>query len=212
MCPNGDHAIVAIVAADDRDVLDRLAALEAEVKADADAQKARKAAALAKLRQQQADKEADKQAVAERDAARVRNQARRRDRDDDDDGGVDTAMTLARGAKLAGRAKAELSRPRQKGQKSWMASGLLSLFFGPVGWVYAGSLREAVPAGALYLAAMLILSKLPVFLMWPVMMVALPISGIAGVVYALQYNRHGKRQRLFDRDDGKKKLRAGDES
>ena len=37
------------MADDDRAVMERLAALEAEVKADADAQRARKAAALAKL-------------------------------------------------------------------------------------------------------------------------------------------------------------------
>jgi hypothetical protein len=36
-------------------------------------------------------------------------------------------------------------------------------------------------------------------------MVALPLSGIAGVIYALQYNRTGKRQRLFG-DSDKKQL------
>ena len=41
-------------------------------------------------------------------------------------------------------------------------------------------------------------------LLMPVLMVALPLSGIAGVVYALQYNRNGRRQRLFG--DEKKQL------
>ena len=37
----------------------------------------------------------------------------------------------------------------------------------------------------------------------------LPLSGIAGVVYALQYNRKGSRQRLFDKDKAKKQLPSG---
>ena len=73
---------------------------------------------------------------------------------------------------------------------------------GPIGWLYAGSLREAIPASAGWLALASIASKIiPTFLLMPVLMVVLPLSGIAGVVYALQYNRHGGRQRLFDRDD-----------
>jgi len=41
-------------------------------------------------------------------------------------------------------------------------------------------------------------------------MVVLPLSAIAGVVYALQYNRNGSRQRLFDGDKTKtKQLRSG---
>ncbi len=202
------------MSADERELNERLAALEAEVKADAAAQKARKDAAIAKLRDQQARKQAEQQALAERQAAVVKKQARRKreqsEEDDDDGGGLETAMMMAKGAKLATQAKRELSKPREKGQKSWLASGGLSLLFGPVGWLYAGSFREAIPAGILYVIAMTILSKLPMFLVWPVMMIALPVSAIAGVVYALSYNKHGKRQRLFDRDD-KKKLASGDD-
>ena len=88
------------------------------------------------------------------------------------------------------------------------------MFFGPVGWLYAGSLREAIPASLLYILAASIAMKLPLFLIWPVMMVALPISGIAGVVYAIQHNRHGGRMRLFDKDEEheaeKKRLKSGD--
>jgi hypothetical protein len=198
------------VSADDRELQRRLEALEAEVKADTAAKQQRKEEALARLREQQAQKQAEKEALAARQAAMVKKQARRRDDDDDDDGGLETAVTLAKGAKLANQAKRELSRPRQKGEKSWLASGGLSFLFGPLGWLYAGSFREAIPAGILYVIAMTILSKLPMFLVWPVMMIALPLSAIAGVVYALSYNRHGKRQRLFDRDD-KKKLASGDD-
>jgi oligopeptidase B len=84
----------------------------------------------------------------------------------------------------------------KKGEKSWIKSGLASMLLGPIGWLYAGSLREAIPASVAYLALAAILSKLP-FIMWPVMMVALPLSGIAGVVYALQFNKTGQRQRLW---------------
>jgi hypothetical protein len=122
--------------------------------------------------------------------------------------GLGGALELA--AK-ANRVKQELSRAPKKGEKSWIVSGLASLALGPVGWLYAGSLREAVPATAGWLALAALASKLlPVFLMMPVLMVILPLSGIAGVVYALQYNRKGSRQRLFDGDkDKQKQLRSG---
>jgi hypothetical protein len=81
------------------------------------------------------------------------------------------------------------------------------MLLGPLGWLYAGSLREAIPASVAYLLVAAVISKLP-FIMWPVMMVALPLSGIAGVVYALQYNKHGSRQRLWG-DKKKKELPPG---
>ncbi|MBK9032039.1 MAG: hypothetical protein IPL61_12065 [Myxococcales bacterium] len=37
----------------------------------------------------------------------------------------------------------------------------------------------------------------------PVLMVLLPLSGIAGLVYAIGHNRAGKRIKLFGDDDGK---------
>src|SRR5262249_30923415 len=61
-----DHAIVEAVADDDRALMERLAALEAEVKADADAQRARKAAAVAKLRDQRVTQTAGDAAVSKR--------------------------------------------------------------------------------------------------------------------------------------------------
>lgn len=126
--------------------------------------------------------------------------------DDDDDGLLGGALALRDGAKLAKKAaaaKAELERPREKGEKSWLASTGLSLLFGPLGWLYAGSFREAIPAGFAYLVAAAILSKLPMFLVMPVLMVAMPVSAIAGLVYAIQYNRHGQRMRLFGEDKAK---------
>ena len=84
--------------------------------------------------------------------------------------------------------------------------------FGPVGWLYAGSLREAVPASAAYLVLGAIAWRLFAifpFLIMPVLMIALPLSGIAGVVYALQFNRHGSRQRLFGDEKKKPKQLPG---
>lgn len=206
-----DHAIVRTVAEDDRAVLDRLAALEAEVKADEDKKRAHKETALAKVREQRAAQQAERDALRSRQAALVsrkkvveetveneeveEREERPRGRRGGDLGG---ALELA--AKAHG-VKEELQR---KGEKSWIKSGALSLFFGPLGWLYAGSLREAVPAGLAYLAAAFILAKLPSILLMPALLIALPLSAIAGVVYALQYNRHGSRQRLFDKSDDKK--------
>jgi hypothetical protein len=167
----GDHAIVRVVPVDDAELNRRLAALEAEVKADSDAQAARKVAQKPQ-RQEKADEPSQ----------------------------LDTAMMVAKGARLANRAQKELSKPLKQGDKSWLASAGLSLILGPVGWLYAGSFREAIPGAFLYIVVAAILSKLPIFLVWPVMAVLLPASAIAGLVYALQYNKHGKRMRLWDKD------------
>jgi hypothetical protein len=192
--------------------MERLAALEAEVKADADAQRARKEAALAKAREQRAQQEAERDALRARQAALVtRKKAPAREDDDEDDGGrgdgLGDALALA---KKAHGVKQELARTPKAGEKSWVKSGIASMLLGPLGWLYAGSFREAVPASAAWLAFAAIASKLvPMFLLMPVLMVALPLSGIAGVVYALQYNRKGSRQRLFDKDKSKKQLPSG---
>lgn len=199
-----DHAIVEGVADDDRALRERLAALEAEVAADADVQRARRTAAAAKLRDQRVTKsagDAASRAAVRRAALDDSDAANDRARGLEDLGG---ALELA--AK-ANRVKQELSRTPKKGEKSWMVSGVASLALGPAGWLYAGSLREAVPATVGWLALALVASKiLPVFLMMPALMVIMPLSAIAGVVYALSYNRTGSRQRLFDGKDGKKAL------
>jgi len=209
---------------DDRALMERLAALEAEVKQDADAQRARKEAAMAKVREERAKAEAEKADLRSRQAALVRRQPAAEPEpsvDDDEDRGVferlrrrdsseaDHADGLGGAIELAGKAnrlKGELAKTPQKGEKSWMKSGLLSLFFGPVGWLYAGSWREAVPASAGWLLFLAVMSKLSIFsfLFIPILAVLMPLSGIAGAVYALSYNRKGKRQRLFGED--KKKL------
>lgn len=191
---------------DDRAVMERLAALEAEVKADADAKRARKEAALAKVREQRAAQQAERDELRARQAALV---TRKREPEADVDHGENIGGALEL-AKRAHGVKQELTRAPKQGDKSWVKSGVASMLLGPLGWLYAGSLREAVPASAAWLAfAYIATNLLPMFLLFPVLMVALPLSGIAGVVYALQYNRSGGRQRLFDRDKKPKQLGSG---
>ena len=164
------------MADDDRGVRERLAALEAEVKAEADAARARKDEALARLREQQAE-QAELRA---RQQAIVAKKPTKRDvRDDDDDadrdGGLSGAIELAN---KANRVRNELAKKPGKGGKSWMASGVASLALGPLGWLYAGSLREAVPAATIWVLLAALASKiLPTLLLWPVLMVVMPLSG-----------------------------------
>jgi len=199
--------------------MDRLAALEAEVKADAEAQRARKAAAITKLRDQRVTQTAQRDQLRTRqaelvtgkrapgaDRERVVSRARQESHEVEDLGDLGGALELA---SKANRVKQELTRAPKKGEKSWKWSGVASLALGPVGWLYAGSLREAVPAAAAWIALLALASK--IFLLFPVLMVGMPLSAIAGVVYALQYNRGGSRKRLFTGDKAKpKQLRNGD--
>ncbi|HSK05116.1 MAG TPA: hypothetical protein VK932_27895 [Kofleriaceae bacterium] len=194
--------------------MERLAALEAEVKADGDAQRARKEAALAKVREQRAEQQAERDAIRARQAELVTRRKPARDEDEDDGGGGGIADALAL-AKRAHGMKQELTRAPKAGEKSLVKSGLASMLLGPLGWLYAGSMREAIPASAAWLAFAALASKIiPMFLLMPVLLVALPLSGLAGVVYAMQYNKAGSRQRLFDKDKGKdrskKQLSGGD--
>lgn len=103
-----------------------------------------------------------------------------------------TALSIAQSARN------ELEKRPDEGNKSLLLSGGLSLVFGPLGWLYAGSFREAIPAS---LAFVLLVYLLPTFLLLPIAGIGLPISGIAGVVYAWQHNRSGKRDRILGDDD-----------
>jgi hypothetical protein len=197
---------------DDRAVMERLAALEAEVKADADAQRARKDAALAKVREERAKHQAERDDLRERQAALVarkpREASRARDNAELDHGDLGGALELAG---KANRVRNELARKPGKGEKSWVKSAIASTALGPVGWLYAGSMREAVPAATAWIALLALLSKIGLtMLVLPALVVALPLSGLAGVYYAIQYNRHGGRQRLFG-DGDKKQLESGDD-
>ena len=193
---------------DEAAVRARLAALEAEVKAETDAKSAAKTAALARLREQKAAKDAERQALVSRQAAVVTSQKAKRPASSVDD--FESALELARKARGV---KEELAKPRGAGEKSWLISGGASLLLGPLGWLYAGSFREAIPASAAYLVLATIMVKLPfMFVLMPAILVAALVSGVIGITYSYQYNKHGKRQRLFgdkDKDKDKKKLPSG---
>jgi len=202
---------------DDRAVMERLAALEAEVKADADKQRARKDAAMAKMREQRAAQQAESDGLRQRQQALVKKSPARKlvDSDDaDDDPGPRASRSSRMSAdeiggalQLARKAQGVHQELAKGGEKSWIKSGIASMLLGPLGWLYAGSLREAVPASVAWLAFGALASKIiPMFLLMPVLLVALPLSGIAGVVYAMQFNRAGKRQRLFNKDKKPKQL------
>lgn len=186
--------------------MERLAALEAEVKADADAQRARKDAAIAKVREQRAAEQAASESLRMRQAELV-TKKKRPPADEADPSRDDIGDTLAL-AKRAHDVKQELARPTKAGEKSWVKSGLASLVLGPLGWNYAGSLRESIPATAVWLAFAAIASSIPSLLLFPVLMVVMPLSGIAGVVYAMQYNKKGGRQRLFGKKKPAKQLKG----
>lgn len=182
--------------ATDDEVRARLERLEAEVKRDAEvkleADRRREAEAIAARDARRSARDDGQRALVRSSPARPR-----RDRDEIDLG---DALVLAR---KAADAKQELARPRQAGEKSWLISGGLSFVLGPLGWLYAGAWREAVPASLFYLLAAGIAGKiLPMFLLMPVLMVVLPLSAIGGVVYALGYNRGQQRVRLFGEDTG----------
>jgi hypothetical protein len=100
-------------------------------------------------------------------------------------GATTSLATVARAAALTRRGGDE---------KSVIASGALSLFLGPLGWLYAAPLREAVPAILAHAAAV---TFIPHFLLVPVLGVLAPLSGAAGVYYAWRHNQTGERTGLF---------------
>jgi hypothetical protein len=91
-------------------------------------------------------------------------------------------------------------------QKSLIASGLLSFFFGPLGWLYAAPLKDAGPAIAIFV---LLVAVLPHILLAPLLGVLMPLSGAAGVAYAWSHNRRGERTSLADAARGKLPPRRG---
>jgi hypothetical protein len=102
-------------------------------------------------------------------------------------GGAERA--LSRGSRATG-----LAPNGGADRKSVVASGVLSLVLGPFGWLYAAPLRESVPAViALCVAA----SFVPRLLLTPLFAIVFPLSGLAGVYYALRHNQTGERSGLF---------------
>jgi hypothetical protein len=177
---------------------DRFHALRADVAAQVE----RKRAARARLEAQRAAKLAQEQARKAREQALVVVDSELEASDKPSlwnrlRGRYDAGTALS----VASSARRELDKGPRSGNKSLLASGALSFFLGPLGWLYAGSFRESIPAALAFLLAMKIL---PLIILWPLVGVAFPVSGLIGVVYAWQYNHSGKRQRLLgDGDDDK---------
>jgi hypothetical protein len=82
----------------------------------------------------------------------------------------------------------------EPGEKSVIVSGVLSFIGGPLGWLYAGHWREAVPAS---IALAILWKLLPTFLFAMAWTVVAPVSAGVGVLYAWKYNRKGERQRIL---------------
>ncbi len=132
---------------------------------------------------------------------------------DDDDGPgvismVSKAALFAGGKALVAMDKplAMLDKPVAKGDKNLLASAGLSLL-GPLGWLYAGSFREAIPATMAYIAVGYVL---PTFVLAPFMLVGSLLSSAVGLTYAWQYNRKKGRTPLFL--SGKKKKKKTEDS
>jgi hypothetical protein len=141
--------------------------------------------------------------------ARKRKVADDDDDDDSDDDGPSIAGLVGKAALFASttalvtldKPLTMLDKPRGKGEKSLLASAALSIF-GPIGWLYAGSFREAVPATLAFAAAYYVL---PTFLLAPFMFVGALASSAIGAGYAWQYNRKKGRTPLFLRGKDSKK-------
>ena len=85
-----------------------------------------------------------------------------------------------------------------EGKKSLVASGLLSFFFGPLGWLYAAPLKEAVPAVIVYSLFWILFSHFALFA--PVFTLLHILFGAAGVGYAWRHNQKGERTSLVSSD------------
>ncbi len=83
--------------------------------------------------------------------------------------------------------------------KSVLAAGALSFVFGPVGWLYAAPLKEALPAIGLYILASTAATMfLPSFVAAVLGGAGLVASALIGMVYANRFNKTGKRTALLE--------------
>ncbi len=142
-------------------------------------------------------------AVAERAASRLEAADGEDGSDDEEDGPgvvgmVGRVAMLASGKALIALDKplSMLDKPMVKGKKSLLASAGLSLF-GPIGWLYAGSFREAVPASLAFIALASIAGFVPSFLIAPFTMMGMAASSLVGLTYAWRFNRNKRRTTLL---------------
>ena len=104
---------------------------------------------------------------------------------------------VASGATLALEVAGFKSPTRPLGKKKLLVSGALSFFFGPLGWLYAAPLREAIPVIVVYVALGWLLNAIVPFLLVYVLGITSVASAIAGVLYAWGFNSAGKRVPLL---------------
>jgi hypothetical protein len=107
---------------------------------------------------------------------------------------IDVSSTPPATLVRLGRTSAELKEERGGGKKSPLIAGALSLFLGPIGWLYSAPLGEAIPAIVIYL---IVCNILPRFVLLYVMGPISLLSAVAGIIYALGYNQSGERTSLF---------------
>lgn len=100
---------------------------------------------------------------------------------------------VASGATLALEVAGLKTPTRALGKKRLLVSGLLSFFLGPLGWLYAAPLKEAIPVIVVYAAVGWVLNAILPFLLIYVLGIVNVASAIAGVLYAWGFNSAGKR-------------------
>lgn len=121
---------------------------------------------------------------------------------------VGQSLVAPGGAASEARSLVKHALAREGGEKSLVAAGILSLVLGPIGWIYAAPLKEAIPGALLFAAAMWVLRLLPFMLAGPAYSLLYAASGALGVLYAWQYNRTGRTTPLLS-DDERPRLPGG---
>jgi hypothetical protein len=104
---------------------------------------------------------------------------------------------VASGATLALEVAGLKTPTRALGKKSMLISGLLSFFLGPLGWLYAAPLKEAIPVIVVYVGVGWLLNAILPFLLVYILALTSVASAIAGVLYAWGFNSAGKRVPLL---------------
>jgi hypothetical protein len=105
---------------------------------------------------------------------------------------------VASGASLAMEIAGIKTPTRPLGKKSMLVSALVSFLFGPLGWLYAAPLKEAIPAIVVYALVGSLFSWIGLgFLLTYLLAITNVLAAIAGALYAWGFNSAGKRVPLL---------------